>query len=77
MLPWARWSAPLARFGLAIVLLGANLLLPARSASAVDLAATSPVSPATIVYGYDAVTDILPRWPQDHAAVDPFRKPGY
>jgi hypothetical protein len=22
-------------------------------------------------------TDVVPRWPQDHAAVDPFRRPGY
>lgn len=21
--------------------------------------------------------DFVPRWPQDHAAVDPFRRPGY
>ncbi len=21
--------------------------------------------------------DVVPRWPQDHAAVDPFRRPGY
>ncbi len=25
----------------------------------------------------DGGTDFVPRWPQDHAAVDPFRRPGY
>lgn len=25
----------------------------------------------------DGGTDVVPRWPQDHAAVDPFRFPGY
>lgn len=25
----------------------------------------------------DGGTDVVPRWPQDHAAVDPFRHPGY
>jgi RHS repeat-associated protein len=25
----------------------------------------------------DGGTSVLPRWPQDHAAVDPFRRPGY
>jgi filamentous hemagglutinin len=25
----------------------------------------------------DGGTDFIPRWPQDHAAVDPFRRPGY
>lgn len=24
-----------------------------------------------------AGTNVVPRWPQDHAAVDPFRFPGY
>lgn len=25
----------------------------------------------------DGGKDFVPRWPQDHAAVDPYRKPGY
>jgi hypothetical protein len=25
----------------------------------------------------DGGTEFVPRWPQDHAAVDPFRFPGY
>jgi hypothetical protein len=25
----------------------------------------------------DGGRDVVPRWPQDHAAVDPFRHPGY
>lgn len=25
----------------------------------------------------DGGTSIIPRWPQDHAAIDPYRYPGY
>lgn len=32
---------------------------------------------AAVHSGQDGGTNIVPRWPQDYAAMDPFRYPGY